>query len=506
MSTVSGSLDRHMAQAVAWNAVARWASQILSWLSTILVARLLSPFDYGIMGMAGLYLSLAMLVSQAGIGQAVVALRDLSRRQIAQLNTVSVFLGAGLLGLSFVVAYPMARFFSAPQLFAVIAVSGTTCLINGFQVVPRGLLQKALRFKLLAFIETVRAFLQIIVTVLLAWFGFGYWSLVFGTVLGCVTACILTAYCSRTEFALPQVKGLRRELKFGGQVILSSIAWYAYDNSDFAVAGRMLGEAPLGNYTVAWTISSAPVERITNLVTTVTPAFFSAVQTDKAELRRYLLKLSELLSYLTVPAGIGLALVADHLVPVVLGPKWYGAIGPLRLLAILFAIRSLSTILPNLLTAIADAAFVMRTTVISALIMPFAFVVGSRWGTNGIAATWVVAYPVIMAPMFFRTLHKTGAPLREYVSVVRPALNASAVMIAAVLLTRSALPAQSHSPLSLSILIIVGALSYGSVFAIFYRDRVRRLMDSTKLIFRKKESGEDQPIESISIASTKVIF
>jgi PST family polysaccharide transporter len=405
--------------------------------------------------------------------------------------------------LSFAVAHPLARFFSAPQLFAVIAVSSATCFVNGFQVVPRGLLQKALRFKLLAFIETVRAFLQIIVTVLLAWFGFGYWSLVLGTVLGCVTACVLTVYCSRTEFAFPQVEGLRRELKFGGQVILSSIAWYAYDNSDFAVAGRVLGEVPLGNYTVAWTISSAPVERITNLVTTVTPAFFSAVQADKAELRRYLLRLSELLSYLTVPAGIGLALVADHLVPVVLGPKWYGAIGPLRLLAILFAIRSLSTILPNLLTAIADAAFVMRMTVVAALIMPFAFFVGSRWGTNGIAATWVIAYPLIMAPMFFRVLHKTGAQLREYISVVRPALNASAVMVAAVMLARSAFSAQPPSPFSLSILIIVGTLSYGSVFAIFYRDRVRRLIDSTKLIFQKRQSREDLPMESISVAGDK---
>jgi O-antigen/teichoic acid export membrane protein len=488
-----------MARAVAWNAIARWASQILSWASTILVARLLTPYDYGIMGMAGLYLSLAMLISQAGIGQAIVALRDVSRRQIAELNTVSVFLGVSLVGLSCIVAHPLAHFFSAPQLFAVVAVSSTTCLINGFQVVPRGLLQKELRFKLLAIIETVRAFLQIIVTVLLAWLRFGYWSLVLGSLLGCLTACAMTVYWNRIEFAFPHVQGLRRELKFGGQVILSGVAWYAYDNADFGVAGRVLGEVALGNYTVAWTISSAPVEKITNLVTTVTPTFFSAMQTDKAELRRYLLRLSEVISYLTVPAGMGLALVADHLVPVLLGPKWYGAIGPLRLLAVLFAVRSLCTILPNLLTAIGDAAFVMRTTVVSAIIMPLAFLVGSRWGTNGIAATWVIAYPVIMAPMFFRVLGKTDALLREYLSALRPALHGSAVMIGVVMLTRWAFPARPHSPLSLSILILAGALSYSGVFVVFYRDRVRRLIDATRLIFLKEQKDEDLSTTSVSL-------
>lgn len=495
----SGSLDRHMAHAVAWNAIARWASQILSWVSTFLVARLLTPSDYGIMGMSGLFLNLAMLVSQAGIGQAILTIRDLSRRQIAELNTVSALLGIGLVGLSCIVAVPLAHFFSVPQLFAVMAVSSSTCLINGFQVVPRALLQKELRFKLLAFIETVRAFLQIIMTVVLAWLGFGYWSLALGTVLGCLTACVLTVYWKRVNFAIPHFGGLRRELKFAGQVILSSIAWYAYENADFGVAGRVLGEVPLGNYTVAWTISSAPVEKVTNLVTTVTPAFFSAMQTDKPELRRYLFRLSELLSYLTIPAGIGLALVADHLVPVLLGPKWYGAIGPLRFLAVLFAIRSLCTILPNLLTAIGDATFVMRTTVISAVVMPFAFLLGSRWNANGIAATWVIAYPIIMAPMFLRVLHKTGAQLREYFAVVRPALNASAVMTVVVLLTRSAFPARLHSVLSLSILIIAGGLSYVSVFVIFYRERVMRILESSKRIFLSKQRTQDLSMKPVSL-------
>jgi O-antigen/teichoic acid export membrane protein len=485
----AGSLDRSMARAVAWNAAARWASQILSWGSTIVVARLLTPYDYGLVGMAGLYLNLAMLISQAGIGDAIIALRDLTHRQIAELNTFSLLLGIGMVGLSCGLALPIARFFSAPPLLAVIIVASGTYLINSFQVVPRALLQRDLRFKLLASIEVVRAFCQIIVTVLFAWLGFRYWSLIIGYITSCFISSALTFFLRRHQFATPNIYNLRRELKFTAHVLLSRVAGYAYDNADFGVAGRMLGAVPLGNYTVAWTISSAPVEKVANLVTGVTPAFFSAVQTDKMELRRYLLRLTEMLSFVTVPASIGLALSADYLVPVLLGPRWFGAIGPLRLLGIFVAVRSVSTILPNLLIAIGDAEFVMWATIGSAIAMPIAFVIGSRWGTNGIAAAWVVAYPPIMIPMYYRVFKKTNMRLKEYLFAVTPAVSASAAMVVVVLFVRSTLPLRSHPSAGLSLIVIAGLLSYAGALFVFHRRRVSALIDTAKRMLRKEQSS-----------------
>src|SRR5258707_11699983 len=138
----AGSLDRSLAHAVAWNAAARWGSQIVSWAATIIVARLLTPYDYGLLGMAALYLNLAMLISQVGIGDAVIALRDLTSRQIAELNTLSLLLGVVLTGLSCALALPLARFFSTPPLSGVIVVASVMYLIAAFQVVPKALLQK----------------------------------------------------------------------------------------------------------------------------------------------------------------------------------------------------------------------------------------------------------------------------------------------------------------------------------------------------------------------------
>jgi O-antigen/teichoic acid export membrane protein len=489
------SLDRSMARAVAWNAAARWASQILSWASTIVVARLLTPYDYGLIGMAGLYLNLALLISQAGVRDAILALRDLTHRQIAELNSVSLLISLGLVGLTCALALPVARFFSAPPLFGVLIVSSWIYFFNAFQIVPQALLQRELRFKLLAWIEALRAFFQIAATVICALLKFRYWSLVIGYIVSSATVSILTFYWKRHPFARPHFGQLRRELRFTHQVLLSRVAAYAYDNADFGVAGRVLGEVALGNYTVAWTISSAPVEKIANLVMGVTPAYFSTLQTDKPQLRRYLLRLTELLSFVTVPASIGLAVSADYLVPVLLGPKWHGVIGPLRLLGLFVAVRSVATILPNLLTAIGDAAFVMWASIGSAIVMPIAFLIGSRWGTTGIAAAWAIAYPPMMVPMCWRVFQKTEMQIREYLYAVVPAVSASVFMAIVVLLIRLAIPSSYSAPVVLSLIVSSGALSYVGALFLFHRHRIIRLFQAIRDMLLKKKTAQSKETE-----------
>jgi O-antigen/teichoic acid export membrane protein len=485
------TLDRSMARAVAWNAAAKWSSQILSWASTIVVARLLTPYDYGLVGMAGLYLCLATLISQTGIGQAVLTFRDLTRRQLAELNTVALLIGAGLVGVSCLLAVPIARFFSLPPLRAVVMVASATCALNGLQAVPQALLQKELRFKLLASIDTVRVICQIIVTIVLAWLNFRYWSLVVGTIASGFTATFLTLYFRWHEFAIPRFSLLRRELTFGRHTMTGGLAWYVYDNADFGVAGRVLGGIALGNYTVAWQIASAPVGQVANLVGGVMPAFFSAVQSSKAELRRYLLRISEVLSFATVPASLGIALTADYIVPVVLGEKWQGAIGPLRLLGIFIAVRCLGVVPSRLLNAIGDARFTMWTTIGSAIVMPIAFLIGSRWGATGIAAAWVIAYPPIVVPIYFRVFQKTETRLKEYFSAVTPALCGSAIMAAVVLLIRAIVPLGFPPIVRLSVLVLAGILSYAAALLLLFRQRVLPVVHAVRHMREQKRHTDE---------------
>ena len=476
------SLDRSMARALAWNAVAKVFSQAFSWVSTIVVARLLTPYDYGLVGMAGVYLALASVVSQTGIGSTVLYLRNLTRRQIAELNTLSIIVGLFLTGLTAALAVPLARFFSAPPLRALIIVASIAYLLDAFQVVPKALLQKELRFKLLSSIETTRFFCQALCCMALAWLHFRYWSLVLSHIMGSFISLILTSYWMRHEFAMPHFSELRQELRYARHVLFSGIAGYVYANADFGVAGRMLGEVPLGNYSVAWNVASVPVDKISSLLTGVTPAFFSAIQHDKSEIRRYLLRLTEMLSFATIPASIGLALAADSLVLVLLGPKWKDAIEPLRLLSGFIAFRSLATLLPNLLTFIGDARFVMWFATGSAVFMPVAFFVGSHWGINGIAAAWLIAYPMILIPLYLRTFQRIEMRPIEYLSALSPAASASAIMTICVLVSRFMFTNALRPLPSLLLTVMVGVAAYLGALFLFHRDRVARLVRTLKSV------------------------
>src|SRR5437870_9842571 len=235
------ALDHSLLRGVAWTAAAQWASQALSWVSWLLVARLLSPEDYGLVGMAATYLGLITLLSEFGLGAAVLAVRELGVEQLNQLNGLAVLLGLASLLASCIVAIPLGRFFHAPQLPLVVVAMSTTFVITSFKTVPLALLQRDLRFKTLAFIDLSQALVLAISMVGFAVAGFRYWTLVCGGVLGALISTGAILGLRHAPFAWPRPKSLKRAMTLSSDVLISRLCWYASANADFLVAGRILG-------------------------------------------------------------------------------------------------------------------------------------------------------------------------------------------------------------------------------------------------------------------------
>lgn len=466
-------MDKHLAGGIAWTAGAKWSSQILSWASILVVARLLLPADFGLVGMAVVYLSFVEKFSEFGFGSAVITLRSLTDHQITQINTFSVFSGVAGFLISCGAAVPLGWFFRAPQLPAVVAVMSTTFVMSGFRTVPYSLLQRDLCFKLLSIMETVTALVQALGTLVLALLGLGYWALVLGNIIGAaVSTGLNVAWCPR-GFARPRLGSVRHALNFSWQVLVARLAWNFYSDADFLVAGRVLGAAPLGAYTFAWNLATLPVEKVSTLLGRVTPALFSAVQTEYAALRRYLRTLTEALALITLPAAFGLALTAREFVTLVLGTKWLGVIAPLELLAFYASFRSIATLLGPILTALRETRFAMWDNLAAVVLLPSAFYVGSRSGTAGIACAWIIVYPLIAIPLYVRTFRRIGMSAREYVGAVRPALDGSIAMAVVVGALKWALPLAWPLNLRFGLQVLAGAAAYVLVIVALHGDRLR---------------------------------
>jgi PST family polysaccharide transporter len=259
---------------------------------------------------------------------------------------------------------------------------------------------------------------------------------------------------------MPQFKTLSCSLRFSWHVLISRLSWYAYSNSDFVVSGRVLGQLALGAYSVAWNLANVPVEKITGVLNGVTPALFSAVQKEKAELRRYLLNLTEAIALLTLPLSIGLGLVTSDFVTVLLGQKWSIAVTPLRFLAFYVTVRSITPLLPIVLNVVGESRFNMWNSIGMAIVLPAGFLFGSRWGNAGIAAAWMIAYPVAAIPMYWRAFRKIELPWGVYLNVLGPSALGSLFMAATVLILQRTGLSTSRPEVRLIATIIAGAVAY----------------------------------------------
>jgi O-antigen/teichoic acid export membrane protein len=471
-------LDRKLVQGVSWSGGIKGVTQLLAWASTIVVARLLSPADFGLVAMATVYLGLAGLVAGFGLGTAIVALRDFSEELIPQLHAVASLVGLAAFVVSCLVAYPLSRFFSAPELVPVVVVLSCTLVLDSLRTVPTALLTRALRFKYLSLLEALKALAAVVFTLGLAAAGARYWALVLGNVLAALVVTLILLTLRPLRLARPRLPMLKPTLTFSSQLLLGQVAWYGYSNADFLVAGRVLGKSALGTYTLAWTLSNTPGEKLLAVFGGVIPTIFAAVKHDSQALRRYFLLLTEGLANLIVPAALGLALVAPDFVRLAFGAKWSAAILPLQLLCCYLPIHVLAVPLAPVLHVQGEAKYPMRVGFYALAVLPPAFYLsGARWGTAGIAAVWLVVYPLILLPVFARVFRTLRMRATEYLACLWPTLASAAVMGVVVLTIRALLPPDWPLSLRFSTQAASGAAVYVVAGLVLQRRRLKVLAD-----------------------------
>lgn len=468
------SLDRALVRGLAWTGAVKWIAQALSWISTLVVAHLLSPDDYGIAYTTMLFVTLVQLVNEFGLGAAVVSQRDLSDRQLSQLATFSLGLGIILCVASNLAANGVAQFYHKAEVGPVVRLVSLTFITSGILVVPRGLLTRDLRYRELAAIDAVEAVTSIVTTLVLALLHAGYWSLAWGAVAGRLVAVVGTLSFRRTPLSMPRdFRTIATPLRVGWHVVLSGIGWYIYRTADSNIITRQLGTEAFGFYAMAIALATVPLDRLNELVNRVMPGVFSTVQKNKEELERYIRRVSQALALAAFPAAVGLALVAADMIPVLLGTKWVPAVAPLQLLALSAVIRTLAPMLNQVLVATGHSRQSMRATLSAAVVMPVSFLIAIPYGVTAVAAAWVLVYPLVMVPtLFLPALRTAGMRTGRYLDALRPATEATIVMAIVVFASRATLLATLTPALRLALEVPLGAAAYAGYLWLAHRARV----------------------------------
>lgn len=483
-------LDHSLVAGMAWTAALRWPAQAISWIATAYAARLLAPGDYGLVSMAMIAIGLVRMVEDFGLDAILVQDRTIVGEQHARLAGFVIATGVVLCALFMLLSYPIALFFGEPQVAPIVVLLSLLCLSDALQVVPRAALQREMQFARLAWAQ----FLQVVVTqavvVLGARLGWGVWALVFNTLAGAFAVTLLLLYWQPYRVRWPrQVASLAAPLRSGWRVLASRIAYYGYTTADQVVVGRFLGKDALGAYSFATTLSTTLSTEIASVVSRVVPGIFSAVQSQASELRRYFLVLTELVSYVTLPISIGIALTADYAVAIVLGPQWQAVVMPLRILCLYAAFYTSQLLIGSVLMWTGQFRANMWCSVLAGITLPLSFLVGTRWGLEGVAWAWSITFPLANLPAMvitFRTIEiGFGAWLRSLMPAAVSCLGLSAALVA----VRMALPPGTSMGLAATLACVAGGVAYLATLWLGFRPRVRAMLEFLRALRRQRLDG-----------------
>lgn len=408
-------------------ASAKLLGQTITWGITILVMRMLSPTDYGLMAMASVFLAFLMLMSEIGLGPAVVQKQHITNENLRQTFGIVLVLNTILCVALNLSTNWIAHFFEDERLAPILHVLSLQFVLSAFTVIPESLLQRRLEFKNRALIDLGTAVLSSALTLGLAISGFGVWSLVLGNLAGglCKVVCMNIA-CRFMMLPTFRLTGMRSLLGFGGNVTASRLLWFVFSQADTVILGKLLGKEALGFYSVAMHLASLPVQRVSGVLNQVAFPAFSRIQYDKEMMRFYALKSFKLLSLFAFPVMWGISGVAPALVITILGDEWVTAVIPLQLLALVMPLRLLSTFLSSISDALGRPDLGLKNVMLGCLLMPPAFYIGSHWGIQGFALAWLTAYPVVVAINAHRVVSALGLRLSDVSRViVSPALSSA---------------------------------------------------------------------------------
>ena len=411
--TIRGGLARLGAQ------VSNLAFRVLS---LMVLARLLGPQDFGLVGMVTAFTGVLNLFRDFGLSTASVQRPDVTEEQISTLFWINLLVGTILAVFAVLIAPALVHFYHEPRLLWITFVLAAGFLFNAAGVQHSALLQRQMRFTALAVINVIALTLGAIVAIMMAKGGYGYWALVAMTVTLPFTTTVGTWVATAWLPGLPRRRaGIRSMIRFGGTITINGLVVYIAYNLEKVLLGRFWGAETIGLYGRAYQLVTIPTDNLNSAVGEVAFSALSRLQDDPSRLKNYFLKGYSLVTGMTLPITLAGALFAKDLILVLLGPKWTDAATIFRLLSPTILILALINPLGWLLFALGMVGRSLKIALVLAPIVITGYLIGLPYGPKGVALAYSSAMSLWLIPHMVWCVHGTMISLRDiFLAVRRP--------------------------------------------------------------------------------------
>jgi O-antigen/teichoic acid export membrane protein len=447
---------------VSWKAASQVVLQASHTIVAIILARLLTPHDFGLAGMVLVFSGLVFLFTDLALGAALIQRRTLSEQDRSTVFWTSFAAGVVFFAAGVAVSGPIADFYGEPAVQPLFAALSLTFVIHALATTQTALLNREMNFRSLELRVMGATTVGAAVGVTAAVAGAGAWAIIAQRIASASvgTTLLWTFSPWRPRFTY-SLASLRRLGGFSANVFATRFLFYLNRNADNLLIGRFLGAAALGAYSLAYHVMLMPFTRIATPIQDVLFPAFSRMQDDPDRMGQAWVRVNRFVSAISIPALLGMIVVAPDFVAVVLGDKWSAATPVIQILAWVGLLQSLQRMNSSILQARDRAGTLLAFAVIAFVFSIGAFAVGLRWGIVGVAACYAFVNTFMQPFYTWLTARTLGMSVWTVVRSLWGVVQASLIMVAAVLVTRLGL-LSSDVPAAgrLVVCVAVGALVF----------------------------------------------
>lgn len=468
-------LSRVAIKGVLWSLVSSFAPSIVSTLVFLFTSRSLGPKEFGLVAFASAIATLVGALAPVGFGQAIVQRKVIEQRHLDSVFWLCVVTSLAFYGILLGLTVPFAQLFGEPELRSLLPLLGLRIIFDLVGTVPRAVLGRTMQFDKMAMRTAIASVFGGVVCLVALWLGYGLWALALSQITLSLTSAVGSIFAAGWRPRLMFDRGAVRELAhFGG--FSSAINFVTLLNLDQILIGALLGVFPLGLYGFARRLFQILSDVLAGPLNSVSFSLLASLQTDEIRRRDAFLFATFLSALLSFPAFVGLAAVADDLVPIAFGPHWIPATFVLQSFCAIGVLASIGVLQSSLINSHgrADVWFVyllIKQVVTVAYVLLF-----SGQGVDALMVSMVVINYVMWLPALTIVARILDMPLLRYIgSFAVPAL-ATAAMLVAVMVVRTAMQG-TNMELRLAASILSGAAVYAAVVLALARDQLGRMRD-----------------------------
>ncbi|EDY80544.1 Virulence factor MVIN superfamily [Verrucomicrobiia bacterium DG1235] len=488
----SSQFKKITTSSLRWNTLSQFLSQAISLVIGIILARRLSPEEFGVVGMVVVLTGFANIFVNFGLASAIIQRKNTSDKHLSSVFWINIFASL-LMSVTMSLCAPLvSKFYSNPSLTSVTIAIAWTLFLQSFTMVQNALLRRKMNFKRITFITNISSLVAGTAAIICAYLGFSYWSIIIQSYVAIlVTAAFLWLSSSWRPAFLFEKDSIKELLNFTLPLVGTEILNYWRRNADYLLIGKILGDSALGIYTRAYTLMLKPISNVSRVISSVMFPAYSAIQDDKDKIKRIYLRITRLIAFLTFPAMFGLLAVSESFIMVLLGEKWEAAIPILKILAPIGAIQSLSTLNGNIFLSQGATKLQFHVGIYTksfAIIMMF---IGLLLGElKGLASFYLIASIV----NYFILYHFMGGlinlKLREILLNIYKYFISSVIMASVVIIIHDYLLVEFSYFHRLSASMLTGILTYTALALALGAKEHKEL-----LILFRRNSAESKPAQ-----------